>query len=58
MAQNAWLCISLESAGIFIDMLEEKMPGEDAEKIRGINERRFNSFWRCGFDHIALQDAF
>ena len=30
------LCISPESAGIFIDMLDEKMPGEDAEKIRAL----------------------
>ncbi len=30
------LCISPESAGIFIDMLEEKLPGEDADKIRAL----------------------
>ena len=30
------LCISPESARIFIDMLEEKMPGEDAKKIRAL----------------------
>jgi hypothetical protein len=30
------LCISPEFAGIFIDMLEEKLPGEDAAKIRAL----------------------
>ncbi|MBN1235989.1 MAG: hypothetical protein JW999_08065 [Methanotrichaceae archaeon] len=30
------LCISPEFAGVFIDMLEEKLPGEDAEKIRAL----------------------
>lgn len=28
------LCISPQFAGIFIDMAEEKLPGEDAENIR------------------------
>ena len=30
------LCISPQFAGIFIDMLEEKLPGEDAAKIRAL----------------------
>ena len=28
------LCISPESAGVFINLLKEKLPGSDAEKIR------------------------
>jgi hypothetical protein len=30
------LCISPEFAGIFIDLLQEKLPGEDAGKIRAL----------------------
>ena len=42
------LCISPEFAGIFIDMLEEKMPGEDAEKIRALYKSS------TGYDAEAL----